>query len=180
MPRERVPLDVHSLKGTQAKYTQEPAIEGSRPKFPSGLKGEGKKIFKRLAAILERRHVLTEGEVELLRLYAILSVRHAKALEHIELEGEVCKYSRLNNRGEEVLTEKPNLWLAIAESAEKNMVAILDRLGLSPLNRSKVKATSPAEKKKEPAKPGTTRWYMEHSAEEIAAMTTDEEEESIQ
>src|SRR5690242_13973729 len=135
MPRERKPLAVHALAGTDPKYTQEPAIEASRPKFPRGLKGEGKKIFKRLAAILERRHALTEGEVELLRLYAILSVRHAKALEHIEIEGEVCKYSRLNNRGEEVLTEKPSLWLAIAETSEKHMVAILDRLGLSPLNR---------------------------------------------
>lgn len=141
-PRPALPLEVHKLKSTESEAEPSPEIQPSRPKFPRGLRGESKKIFKKLASVLERRRALTEGEEELLRLYANLHVRHAKAQAKLEEEGEVCTYYRLNNRGESVPTEKPNLWLAIAQGAEKNMVSILDRLGLTPLNRSKVKQTS--------------------------------------
>jgi phage terminase small subunit len=47
---------------------------------------------------------------------------------------------------------KENLWLRCAKDAEKQLVAILDRLGLTPANRSKIK---PAEGPKE-AKPSAT------------------------
>jgi phage terminase small subunit len=37
--------------------------------------------------------------------------------------------------------EKPNLWLKVAETSERNMIACLDRLGLTPNARGKVKPT---------------------------------------
>lgn len=140
MPTPAKPLPLHKLQGTKSEATPSPEIAPSRPRYPKGLTGDGRKIFKKLAGVLERRHALTEGEEELLRLYTTLFIRHAKALVKLEEEGEVVAYSRLNNRGEEVQTMKPNLWLAIAQDAEKGMTGILDRLGLSPLNRGKVKS----------------------------------------
>jgi len=142
MPTPAKPLAVHELQNTKSEAALTPDVAPSRPRYPKGLTGEGRKIWKALAGVLERRRTLTEGEAELLRIYAHLFVRHSKAMERLAEEGEICTYYRLNNHGESVPSVKPNLWLAVAQDAEKSMTGILDRLGLSPLNRAKVKQTT--------------------------------------
>lgn len=145
MPTPKKTAPEHWLSGTKSQAevppNEELAFAAGRPKYPRGISGEARAAFKRLVRLLESRRVLTEADGELLRLYAITFDRHSRALEKLAEEGEVRIYTRLNNHGEEVEAEKPNLWLRVAETAEKNMVAILDRLGLTPLNRSKVKPT---------------------------------------
>jgi len=149
MPMPRKPLEHHQLEGTKPEYvTPDNPTPPSRPKFPRGISKDARKVFKRLCAMLEKRRALTEGDGELLALYCGLADRHDRCLAKIRTEGEVVGYHRLNNRGEDVVTEKPNLHLKIAETCESKMISILDRLGLSPLNRSKVVATEiPQEKK---------------------------------
>ena len=148
MPRKTDPL--HWLEGTksQAKAALENrdgfTVPESRPRTPKDLTPEALVVFKRVCGLLKKRHALTAGDVELLRVYAINYVRHSRANAKLEEEGEVVAYSRLDSNGKEVKTEKPNHWLKIAETAEKNMVACLDRLGLSPLNRGKVKPAGEA------------------------------------
>jgi P27 family predicted phage terminase small subunit len=150
MPMPKKPDPLHWLEGTksQAKEVLENrdgfTVPESRPRTPKDLNPEALAIFKRLCGLLKKRHALTAGDVELLRLYAITSVRHSRAIAKLEEEGEVCVYSRLDSNGAEVKVEKPNLWLKIAESSERTMVACLDRLGLSPLNRSKVRPAAEA------------------------------------
>jgi P27 family predicted phage terminase small subunit len=152
MPRERKPLEHHALQATEPSYVEQPdemAAPG-RPKYPKGITPEAKKVFKSLCGLLERRRALTEGDAELLRLYVILYQRHQKALAKIEEQGAVCVYTRLDSNGEAHDVEKANLWLKIAENCEARMTSLLDRLGLTPLNRGKVPATKAPKETKAP------------------------------
>jgi P27 family predicted phage terminase small subunit len=145
---------MHKLTGTksQAKATEpDYVVPPGRPRYPKNLSPEAKAVFKRLWSLLEKRRALTEADGELLRLYAILFDRHTRAMEKIAEQGEIRMYTRLDSNGVAHDVEKPNMWLKIAETCEKNMVACIDRLGFSPLNRAKVKPTAvPAEKQVDP------------------------------
>ena len=152
MPMPRKSLADHKLAGTKPEYATTPDLAPGRPKYPRGISPDAKRAFKRLCSMLGERRSLTRGDEECLRLYCILFDRHARALEHIALEGEVCTYTRLNNRGEDVQCAKPNLWLKVAETCESKMAALLRDLGLTPGTRSKVKPTAAPEEPK-PADP---------------------------
>ncbi len=147
MPTPRKSDGLHKLTGTKSQANPEPeySLPAGTPRAPKTLSLEARKTFKRLCALLAERRALTDGDGELLRLYAVTFDRHARALAKIEEQGEICKYTRLDSNGQPHEVEKENLWLKVAVTAEKNMVAILDRLGLTPHNRAKVKPT------KEPA-----------------------------
>jgi P27 family predicted phage terminase small subunit len=144
--------ELHNLTGTksQAKPEPESTCEPGRPRYPKNISAAEKVVFKRTVRLLESRRAATEGDIELIRLYSIVYVRHERALDKIAEQGEVVEYTRLNNHGEEVKTEKHNLYLKIAETCEKNEVAILDRLGLTPLNRAKVKPLTKPKPAEEP------------------------------
>jgi len=144
MPRPRVSLEAHECRGTVPQYvTPDVHVESGRPKYPRGISGEARSAYKRLVKLLEARRSLTAGDQELLHIYAILFDRHKKALAKVAEEGEIKIYYRLDNHGESVPSEKPNLWLKIAQDSESKMIACLDRLGLTPINRGKVKPADP-------------------------------------
>ncbi len=154
MPMPRKSISAHRLCGTTPEYVVEEAVvESGRPRYPKGISPAARLVFKRLCALLEKRRSLTSGDGELLRLYCVLFDRHARALAAIEKEGEIRTYTRLDNRGEAVQCEKPNLWLKVAENSEAKMISVLDRLGLTPINRSKVKPAEPPKEVK-PVDPG--------------------------
>jgi P27 family predicted phage terminase small subunit len=151
VPMPRKSLSEHALTGTKPQYVEPEAfVPSGRPKYPRGISGEAKAAFKRLVKMLEQRRSVTPGDQEILRLYAVLFDRHVRALAAIAEQGEICVYTRLNNRGEDVACERPNLWLKVAETCEAKMLACLSSLGLTPMNRGKVKITE------EPKKPGLT------------------------
>jgi len=137
----QIPEAEHKLKGTRPTRAADNGqdIPAGRPAYPKGISPEAKRVFKRLCSVLEKRRALTHGDGELLRLYSILFTRHETALAKLAEEGEIKIYFRLNNNGESVPAEKPNLWLKVAETCERNMVACLDRMGLTPNARAKVK-----------------------------------------
>lgn len=151
----------HFLQGTksQAKPSGvDETVPAGRPRIPKNISTEAQQVFKRLCKLLAARRALTEGDCEILRLYAVQYDRHAKALGKIAAEGEIRMYTRLDSNGQPHEQEKANLWLKVAETCERNMVACLDRLGLSPINRAKVKPTG-GPVKKEPT-PGTAAALM--------------------
>jgi P27 family predicted phage terminase small subunit len=140
MPRKS--LAEHQLQNTKPQYVEpDTFLPAGRPKYPRGISGEAKAAFKRLSRMLEARRSLTPSDQEILALYAHLYSRWQRALAAIEKEGEIRLYTRLNNRGEDVQCEKPNLWLKVAETCEAKMIACLSALGMTPMNRSKVKTT---------------------------------------
>jgi P27 family predicted phage terminase small subunit len=181
MPTPRKPDELHKLTGTKSQATPEYAVAPGRPKYPKGISAASRSVFKKLCGLLEKRHALTDGDEELLRLYCIMFDRHARTMAKLAEEGEVRVYTRLDNHGEAVQSERPNLHLKIAETTEKNMVAILDRLGLTPLNRAKVKPTKVEEKPTDPFAALMSRSSRANetpmpSLEELDAMLGDEEE----
>jgi P27 family predicted phage terminase small subunit len=132
MPRERKSLSDHKLTGTKPEWiSPDVATAPGRPRYPKNISADAKRTFKRLCSILEKRRSVTEGDSELLRLYALAYDRHAKAVAKLEVEGEIRVYHRLDKHGEQVPTEKENLWLPIAVNAEKFMRGCLADLGLS-------------------------------------------------
>jgi P27 family predicted phage terminase small subunit len=146
MPRPIKSQVIHELQGTKSQASVGLAPEAGRPEVPKGISGKARRAFRELGLMLEKRRALTPGDQEILRLYAHLYDRHLKALAKVAEEGEVKTYYRLDNHGEQVATEKPNLWLKIAQDSEARMHAILRDLGLTPSARKNV---TPVEAPKE-------------------------------
>ncbi len=144
MPTPRVSIEDHKLAGTKCHYQDDDAeIRPGRPKYPRGISPEAKSVFKRLCKLLSRRRTLTEGDAELLRLYAVTFDRHSRALEHLAAEGEIAPYERLDSNGQAHTVYKENLHLKIAHDCEKFMRAVLGDCGLNPISRGKVKEAVP-------------------------------------
>lgn len=146
----RIPDELHNLKGTRPTRAAQPefVVPPSRPRKPKDLTPLGMAVFNRLCSLLKKRRALTAAEGELVRIYAVNYERHSKAMAKIQEQGEIRIYTRLDSNGQAHDVEKENLWLKVAVTAEKNMIAILDRLGLTPLNRAKVKPTAKPEAQK--------------------------------
>jgi P27 family predicted phage terminase small subunit len=147
MPTPRKSLEDHALSNTKPRYA-EPTSEvlGGRPKFPTNFSGEMKATFKRIVRLLETRRTCTTGDAEIIRLFCVAVDRQKRALGHIGSEGEITCYTRLDSNGQPHEIWKPNLWLKVCTDAEKLQLAALDRLGLTPMNRAKVKPTKEAPK----------------------------------
>lgn len=142
MPTPRKALEVHKLQNTKPEWVvPDCVVEAGRPKMPKGISRSARKLFKKFSRLLEQRRSLTSGDGELIHLLVIKTERHQRAMEHLEAEGEIVTTVRLDKNGEQVQSLRPNQWLKVAQEAEKEKLAILDRLGLSPMNRSKVKST---------------------------------------
>jgi P27 family predicted phage terminase small subunit len=142
VPTPRKALDVHKLQNTKPEWVvPDCVVDAGRPKTPKEFTREQRKLFKKYCGLLEQRRSLTAGDGSLIRLLVLKHERHAKAMEHLAVEGEIRIYTRLDKHGEQVQSERPNLWLKVAQEAEKEMQAVLRDLGLTPMNRSKVKST---------------------------------------
>ena len=116
-------------------------VQAGRPDFPEELSPAGKQIFKDLCQLLEERRALTRGDGDLLILYVQTRARYVRAIARVENEGEIVTRKK-TGKGEEVYTvEEESPWLLVAERAMKSMLSILDRLGLTPGSRDKVKVT---------------------------------------
>jgi P27 family predicted phage terminase small subunit len=155
----------HQLEGTrsQARPKPESVVREGWPKRPRGLSKEAQKVFRQMCRLLAERRALTRGDGELLRLYATSWDRQRQADAAIQIEGIVVQYTRLDSNGQPHQVEKPNINLAIAERAEKSMVAILDRLGLTPYHREKVKPAAHEVKQDFPK--GSIGWLRQQMKE---------------
>ena len=162
MPMPRKSPEEHALTGTKVNYpieTTNSRLAAGRPKYPKGISQDGRRLFKRLCNQLASRRALTEGDEYLLRLFVETWERRARAQANLLAQGEICEYTRLDPNGVAHKIEKPNLNLKVIEVADKQLVAYLDRLGLSPLAGSKVKQTRQTEESEE-AQPGTVAWLI--------------------
>jgi P27 family predicted phage terminase small subunit len=141
MPTPRKSIPDHKLQGTRVRYVlPDSDVLAGRPKLPKGLSPAAKATFRRLVKMLTQRKVITAGDQEIISLYCISFDRHQRALEKLAEEGEVRIYQHVA-KGEIVEVEKENLWYPIARDAAKFMKSCLSDLGLTPLQRAKVKQT---------------------------------------
>ncbi|OLC29925.1 MAG: hypothetical protein AUH28_16340 [Acidobacteria bacterium 13_1_40CM_56_16] len=138
-------LWLHGSKhGSQAAAPGESTVRAGRPRYPAGLTAAARRVFKELCAMLEERRALTRADGELLSLYASLSDRRARELALAESEGLIVSEVRYGHNGEATTRRLKNPHLTVAQESEKTMLAILDRLGLTPTGRDKVKPTAKA------------------------------------
>jgi P27 family predicted phage terminase small subunit len=141
MPRDRKSDELHALEGTSTGVAPETGTPGSRPRVPKDCDAEEQKVFRQVRRELEKRRTVTSADAELIRLVAVLIVRHIRAMAHVREEGEIVAYPRMNNHGEVVMVPKRNMWLDIAIECESKIAALLDRLGFTPMNRPRVRPT---------------------------------------
>jgi P27 family predicted phage terminase small subunit len=173
MPTPRKSIDTHKLQNTKPQHVEPDSdVLPGRPKFPKNFTSEMRSTFKRIVKLLESRRTCTQGDVEIIRLFCIAVDRQKRALEHITLEGEICPYTRLDSNGQPHEVYKENLWLKVCTDAEKLQLSALDRLGLTPLNRGKVKPTKEEPKQEEDF---PTREQFTASAQEIDLSKIDTE-----
>jgi P27 family predicted phage terminase small subunit len=116
-------------------------IEPGRPRYPKELNQAGRIVFKKLCRLLEERRTLTPGDVEAIRLYSLLHNRHQRAITALELNGEICEQTKQDKDGEPFTVLAPNPWLKIATASERQMLAILVQLGLTPKAKDSVRPT---------------------------------------
>jgi P27 family predicted phage terminase small subunit len=141
MPRKDE--EAHALHGTVSQARSEaPPVAGGRPRInKKNLSREAVAQFRRLVKMLSERRTVTEGDSEILRLYAVLWDRHRQATESLASEGLIVEETHADSNGQPYTVRKKNMSLGIAETCEAKMVSILDRLGLTPINRKNVKPT---------------------------------------
>ena len=146
MARNLKSLTDHLLHGSKPQNVLPGVLDipPGKPRRPKKLSPEARRIHRELCTQLEERRALTRGDSELLRLYCALHDRQRHAQLKIDKEGEVCVYTRLDSNGEAHEMVKENVWLGVAERAEKNMVQILIQLGLTPAARMRVRPLKPA------------------------------------
>ena len=145
----------HALAGTQARITAagESHVAGALPKPPKFLSPDARKKFKSLVRQLAARRAVTQGDGDLIAIYCTQDERWQQALVKIRDEGAVRIYQRLGSDGLSVDVEKENLHIKLAQNCERQMVAILKQLGLTPKDRETVKPTAPVRPKHEPPHP---------------------------
>ena len=164
MPHPAKPLALHELMGTksEAKSPGDSNVPAGRPRYPRNLSAAARTEFKRLCRLLEQRRALTDGDGVLLEIAAQETVRYRKACAKLDAEDEIKIYTRLDSHGQQVQVEKENHWLKVKSDAARSVVAALDRLGLHPLNRDKIKQTAKSELETAADKPGTGAFFLKH------------------
>jgi len=95
-------------------------------------------------------------------------LRWRKSISDVAARGEIIIFTRRDKNGDTYEVEKKNPYLLLAQESEKSMVAILDRLGLTPLNRSRVKDLLKDKSKQPPAVGSVEELLVAEIEEEIA------------
>ena len=141
MPQPRKAAALHELHSTTPhdRTADVSSVPAGRPKFPKDLDASLRPIFKRICRLLQGRRVLTEGDVELIRIYVFAYDRHTRNADSLRREGELCTYIRLDNNGIAHPQVKPNYRLKVVVDAEKEMASILNQLGLTPTAKDRAK-----------------------------------------
>ena len=142
-PARKKSQRLHTLHGStphDRAVESESQIAGGFPRVPKDVE---RARFKRICGQLAKRGTLTPADLEIVRLLCVVSERHERALAKLKAEGEVRIYSRVSPTGESYDVEAPSHWLKVAESAERMTLSCLDRLGLTPASREKIRPTKP-------------------------------------
>lgn len=160
------PLELHRLQGTRSKTqpVSDSEIVAGAPRCPGHLSKFARAEWRRLLALLLERRTVTPGDELLLAQAAELTARWVTAKRDVQKRGLVIESTVLDSSGQAVTRERKNPFLAIAQESEKALLGILDRLGLVPATRDKVKPAAP-NTEAEP-QPGTVGYLLKHGGKE--------------
>ncbi len=122
------------VNNSQAKF----AVPDSFPKPPATMNVYGKRLWRALGPKLKDVGVYTEGDYNAFELLCMAYGDMIKARKDLAKSGTVV----ITDKG--TVYQHPNV--GIANQAWKRVQEMLGRFGLTPAERSRVKAFSPAEK----------------------------------
>jgi P27 family predicted phage terminase small subunit len=164
MPTPRKDFSTHALHGTKPSADRTPdvsSVPAGRPGIPKDISELGlRRPFKNLCALLQERRTLTNGDVELIRLFCIIQARHIRNARLLNAEGELVTYYRLDSNGQSVPQVKVNLRLKVCSDAERQMAAILNQLGMTPTAKDRAKPVFGAVS--DTPQPGTVGYFLLH------------------
>jgi phage terminase small subunit len=127
-----------------------PNVSAGRPRMPKDLSPLEVAHWKAAARVMKQRGTLSKGDGEALELWARTKARYSRSSKALAEEGDIITETRFSKSGTEYTVRVPNPHLKIVEQCERALQAMASKLGLNPLDRSKVRATrdsSPTEKK---------------------------------
>lgn len=142
----------HETEGTTLRSSvHDSHVPASIPRPPKSLSKDARKKFKELCRQLALRRAVTAADADIIALYVGCWTRLQQAQRSVETEGLIVQYERLDRAGESHMVSGININLRIIEACEKQCLAYLTRLGLTPKDRSLVSPTAPAISKNEPS-----------------------------
>jgi len=147
MPRAAKTIRQHLLEGSvpQAKPDKASPYQGGRPKFPSHLSKVARIEMKRCVRILEERGTVTEGDFATLAVYAEVYARWIQCKREMG-DALMVTTTVLDSNGVARSVTRVNPLLKIAQACESRMLSLVKALGLTPIDREKVKQTNVNEK----------------------------------
>jgi len=128
-------LSIADLKARAGSQPVPGQVVGGRPHCPRSLSPAAKKIWHKVVRLLEARAVISEGDGELIELYAVTKERWATAVADISARGHMISEQKYSKSGDpyDVVVENP--YLKIATDAESQLIQLSAKLGLTPKDR---------------------------------------------
>jgi P27 family predicted phage terminase small subunit len=140
MGRPAKTIRQHLLHGSvpQGKPEKASVYSGGRPKIPSHLSPAARTEFKRACKILLDRGTSTPGDFVTLAVYSEVYARWIQAKQEIGDE-LMIETAVTDNNGTLRTVRRLNPLLKVAEACESRMLNLAKALGLTPMDREKVK-----------------------------------------
>lgn len=164
----------HETEGTTLRSSvRDSHVPASIPRPPKGLSKDAKKKFKEICKLLAPRRAITIADADIITLYIGCWTRLQQAQLAVETEGLIVQYERLDRTGVSRTISGININLRIVEACEKQCLAYLTRLGLTPKDRALVTPTAPAAPKNEPSEADKNAAEIERLRKQIELEQSD-------
>jgi P27 family predicted phage terminase small subunit len=150
MPARAKSANEHWLSGSnrpRAKEYERLAVPFGRPRCPAHLCEAARIEFHRVSKLLGARKAETPGDAGVLSLYANVHSRWCEAKKELHASGLMISEVVLDSSGVAHTKRKLSPLVRVVENAERQLLALSERLGLTPAAREKVKPTGEPQKK---------------------------------
>ena len=129
---QKAPVRSRSRKTANAAPPTAPAASGAAP---SWLKGEGLKIFQRMAPTLRGMKLLTETDVPAFSRYCKHYARWLDMQKRLDKDGEFYEIETASGK-----VRRADPAFTMADRLDRMMLAFEDRFGLNPAERQRIMA----------------------------------------
>jgi P27 family predicted phage terminase small subunit len=163
MSSPRKPIEWHKLAGSERDAMRdrskagagESSTVGGRPRMPKSVKADdvARAKWRDTVRILRGRGTLSTGDAQVIELLAVNYSQWLAALEHVRAHGNPMTIT-VPVRGGTAEVEKENPNVRTASDCAKQIHALSKSLGLTGIDRDKVKRVKPTEAE-QIAKPGS-------------------------
>jgi P27 family predicted phage terminase small subunit len=145
------------VRAEEAKQSTMPA-QCQRPRMPKHLSANAVVVWRQTVKLMRERGTLSADTAPTLAIYCEITARWICAKDDLLKRGLQIEQTRHDKQGNEyqVLVENPSL--AIAQDAERQLLALQKALGITPDMRTRVLPTP--ESKASAAKPGTVAFMF--------------------